>query len=187
MESGLGGRVTREEYWHLVETGIIGPDDRVELLEGVIVAMAPQNPPHAFVIGVLNRAFSAAAGADRSIRVQTSLDVSDLSTPEPDLAIVAGSHRDYAVAHPTTALLVVEVADSSLLQDRLTKAPIYAAAGVPEYWIVNLRERCIEVYRAPDHAARRYLAVEVRRPGDRLESTALPGFSIPVDEILPPA
>lgn len=179
------GRITREQYWRLVADGVIGPDDRVELLEGVIVSMSPQNPPHAAVVAALTRRLPGVPSV--SLRVQLPLDLSEFSTPEPDLAVVQGSAMDYAAAHPTTALLVIEVADSSLLQDRLSKSRIYARAGIPEFWVVNLRQRCIEVYRDPDRDVRCYAASEIRRAGERLEPTSLPGLSIPVDEILPPA
>lgn len=181
------GRITREYYWRLVADGVIGPDDRVELLEGVIVAMSPQNPPHAFVIAALTRRLSATVGAGASVRVQLPLDLSDLSTPEPDLAVVAGPPEDYAAVHPTSALLVVEVADSTVLQDRLTKGPMYAAAGIAEYWLVNLRARCVEVFRAPISEHRRYAEILTARSGDRLTVASLPGLSIAVAEILPPA
>jgi Uma2 family endonuclease len=181
-----GGRVTRERYWKLVEDGVIGPDDRVELLDGVIVAMSPRNPPHALVIGALTKWLGTVVGAEAFVRVQLPLDLSELSTPEPDLAVVAGSPRDFAVSHPTTALLVVEVADSSVIQDRLTKMPIYAAAGIPEYWLVDLRDRCIELYRTPITGERRYAATRIVRPGDAIDVLAVPGSSLAVDEILPP-
>jgi Uma2 family endonuclease len=179
------GRVTRERYWQLVAEGVIGSDDRVELLEGVIVAMSPQNPPHAFVIAKLTQ-WLAGIVHQAFIRVQLPIDLSDLSTPEPDLAVVAGSPEDYAVLHPRAALLVVEVADSSVIQDRLTKGPMYAAAGIAEYWLVNLRDRCVEVHRAPNRDERRYVDVRVLRFEDRLELIAIPDASIAVGEILPP-
>ena len=180
------GRVTRERYWQLVAEGVIGSDDRVELLEGVIVAMSPQNPPHAFVIGKLTRWLFAVAQADAWVRVQLPIDLSELSTPEPDLALVAGREETYVDTHPTNALLVVEVADSSLIQDRLTKGPMYAAAGIAEYWLVNLRDRCVEVHRAPNRDERRYTDVRILRSGDRLDVLAMPDASIAVGEILPP-
>ena len=180
------GRVTRERYWQLVAEGVIGSDDRVELLEGVIVAMSPQNPPHAFVIGKLTQ-WLARIVDQAFIRVQLPIDLSDLSTPEPDLAVVAGSPEDYAALHPTTALLVVEVADSSLIQDRLTKGPMYAAAGIAEYWLVNLRDRCVEVHRAPKRDERRYGDARALRSEERLDLLAIPGASIAVREILPRA
>ena len=90
-----------------------------------------------------------------------------------------------ATSHPATALLVVEVADTSLAEDRLTKAPIYAGAGVAECWIVNLRASCIEVRRSPNPARRRYESVTTCAHGDRIELVALPGVSVSTDDLLP--
>ena len=92
----------------------------------------------------------------------------------------------WIAAHPTTALLVVEVAESSLAQDRLTKGPMYAAAGIPGYWLVNLRERCVEVHRRPVRAERRYAETRIARVEDVLDVAALPSSSIRVQDILPP-
>lgn len=180
------GRVTRARYWQLVRDGTIGPDDRVELLDGVIVAMSPQSPSHAGVVRKLTQWLAAAVGTRGSLQVQLPLDLGDTTVPEPDVALVSGRPEDYMTAHPTTALLVVEVADSSLLQDRLTKAPLYAAAGVPEYWLVNLRDPCVEVYRQPLAHERRYAETRLLRPGDGLAPLAWPGVAIAVEEILPP-
>jgi Uma2 family endonuclease len=108
------------------------------------------------------------------------------SVPEPDVAVVPGRHTDYVRAHPTTALLVVEVSDSSLAQDRLTKTAIYATAGVPEYWIVNLRDDVVEVHRAPDPSTRRYAERRVVARTERIELVAVPGVSIAAGEIIPP-
>jgi Uma2 family endonuclease len=132
--------MTVERYLGLVEAGVLSEDDRVELLEGVVVATTPSNPPHAAGVARADEALRPAIGKRAHIRPQLSL-VLGRSVPEPDLAVVPGSVGDYDRAHPTTALLVIEVADASLKQDRLSKAAIYAAAGIPEYWIVNLATR----------------------------------------------
>jgi Uma2 family endonuclease len=179
-------RYTAERYLALLREGALSPDDRVELLEGVIVAMPPRNPPHDGVIGVIARVLGRAIGERAAVRCQLSLVLSEHSVPEPDVAVVPGREADYLTAHPRTALLVVEVADSSLRQDRLTMAPIYAAAGIPEYWLVNLREWRIEVFREPDPAGARYLRTSVAASGARLEIVALPGTRVEVDDLLPP-
>ena len=121
------------------------------------------------------------------VRVQLSFVAGKRSVPEPDVAVVPGRKTDYLSAHPTTALLIVEVADSSLGQDRITKSWIYAKAGVPEYWLVNLRDDCVEVFRDPDTRARSYRTVTVARHGERLGLAALAGVSVAVDDLLPPA
>jgi Uma2 family endonuclease len=178
--------ISVERYLELVETGVLGRDDRVELLEGVIVAMTPQNPPHAATVARVDRALQHAIGERAHVRPQLSL-VLRRSVPEPDLAVVPGSPDDYEASHPRTALLVIEVADTSLKQDRLSKARIYAAAGIPEYWIVNLRDEVVEVMRDPDPEAARYRAVRSAARGERLELVALPGAALDAAELLPRA
>jgi Uma2 family endonuclease len=178
-------RYTVERYFGLVETGVLHPDDRVELLEGVIVAVSPQNPPHASAVTRANRALNRVLGDRALIRVQMPLIIGSYSVPEPDLAVVSGTGADYDAAHPTTALLVVEVADSSLLQDRLTKAAVYVAAGIPEYWLVNLRDDCIEVFRAPDPGMRRYAETRTLRRGEQLDLVAFPEAKVSISDLLP--
>ena len=107
------------------------------------------------------------------------------SVPEPDLAVVPGRPFDYLTRHPSEALLVVEVADTSLPQDRLTKSRIYAAAGVPEYWILNLRERCLEVFRNPSRERRLYVEIHKVPRGGVVELASLPGATVAVAELLP--
>jgi len=178
-------RYTAERYFRLVEEGFLRPDDRVELLDGVIVAVPPSGPAHASAITRVAQALTLAVVPRATVRVQVPLVAGRLSVPEPDVAVVAGTPGDYDSTHPTTALLAVEASDSSLPQDRITKARIYAAARIPEYWIVNLREDSVEVLRAPDPAARSYGERRVAGRGERLALLALPGVSIAVDELLP--
>jgi Uma2 family endonuclease len=177
--------MSSERYLGLVEAGVLGPDDRVELLEGVIVGMTPSDPPHAAAVSQIDRVLQLAIGDRAVVRVQLSFVAGSRSVPEPDLLVAPGRHRDYRLAHPRRALLVVEVSDSSLPQDRLTKAAIYAAAGVPEYWIVNLRDRRLEVHREPIAAEARYAEVTPRFAGDRIALVALPDVSIEVVALLP--
>ena len=180
-------RYTTQAYFDLVAAGIMRPEDRVELLEGVIVAMSPQNPPHAAATSLVDRALREAIGRRAAIRVQLPLLAGPYSAPEPDVAVVPGGESDYYDAHPSTALLVVEVADSSLVQDRLTKAAVYATAGIPEYWLVNLRDDCVEVFRVPDPAARRYAEKHLAHRGERLDLVAIAEASVAVADILPEA
>jgi Uma2 family endonuclease len=178
-------RFTIEQYYGLVEQGLLGPDDRVELLEGVVVGMAPQNPPHAAATQYTAQVLQAALGTAGMVRVQLPLHLGQ-SVPEPDVAVVPPRADRYAGAHPTTALLVVEVAQSSLAQDRITKARIYAAAGVGEYWLVNLRDDVVEVLREPDPSQRCYRDLRLARRDERLGLLAFPGVSVAVDDVLPP-
>lgn len=180
-------RYTAERYFALLEQGVIQPEDRVELLDGVIVtgATVPQSPAHAFVIVRLARILHGLLGPRETIRTQMPFVAGSHSVPEPDVAVVPGADSDYVTAHPTSALLVVEVADSSLHQDRLTKLPIYAAANVPEAWIVNLVNRCVEVFRSPVPQARHYAESRVGLAGERIELVAIPAASVAVGELLP--
>src|SRR6185503_8253755 len=132
-------RMTVDEYLALFERGVLGPDDRVELLDGVVVAMAPPNPPHCGNTERVARALRRAVGERAHVREEKPLIVGRHSLPEPDAAVVPVDPWDYTRSHPETAFLLVEVSDSSLPQDRLSKSRIYAGDGVPEYWIVNLR------------------------------------------------
>lgn len=177
---------TAERYFALVDEGVLQPDDRVELLEGVIVAMPPSNPPHAGYTSLVAHQLGRLVGDRAVIRPQAPLPLGLLSVPEPDIAVVAGTHADYLRRHPTTALLVVEVAHTSLPQDRLTKAAIYAAAGIPEYWIVNVRDHALEILRAPDRRLRLYADRRTAAPDEVVALVALPDVRVPVASILPP-
>jgi Uma2 family endonuclease len=174
-----------ERFFGLVEAGVLTHDDRVELLEGVVVAMTPSNPPHDSCVTRATLALQRAVAERAVVRPQCSLVVGSHSVPEPDVAVVPGTLRDYDARHPDAALLVVEVADASLQQDRITKAAIYAAAGIPEYWIVNLRDRGIEVMRDPDRAQARYRDARTLRGGESIELAALPGAVVAVADLLP--
>ena len=180
-------RYTVERYFTLVDEGVLEPDDRVELLAGVVVSMSPRNPPHDTGIGLVAEALAAAVSGRAAIRVQCSVIIGRYSAPEPDIAVVPGTTRDYTTAHPRTALLVVEIADSTLPQDRLTKSRLYAAAGIPEYWIVNLRDDCMEVFRGPDTATRTYRERRVVVRGERIDLVALRDAAVAVADLLPPS
>lgn len=178
-------QISAAEYLRLVEAGVLDADDRVELLGGVIVAMPPPGPAHATVTMLAAEALRRAIGSRGAVRTQLPLALGLWSMPEPDIAIVPGSLLDYLDAHPATALLVVEVADSSLAQDRLSKSRIYAAAGIPEYWIVNLRERVIEVLRDPDPPHALYRDARSCAADGEIDLVANPGARVAVSEILP--
>ena len=178
-------RYTSREYFDLVERGLLDADDRVELLEGVIVAMSPQSPRHASAIHRIEDVLRRALGERALVWGQSPLIAGDYSVPEPDVMVLPGSISDYEDAHPTMTLLVVEVADTSLKQDRLTKSAIYAAAGIPEYWIVNLRDDCVEVARVPAPEESRYLQNFTARRGEQIELATLPGTFVAVDALFP--
>lgn len=173
------------DYFELVRRGTLSEDDRVELLDGVIVAEPPMDPPHATGIALATRAVDRAVGDRALLRAQMPFLASPFSAPEPDVAIVPGVLADYVDRHPSVALLVVEVSASSLQQDRLSKSRIYAGAGVPDYWIVNLRDACVEVFRVPDVAQRIYAERRTLHRGEQLELVALPGTRVAVSDLLP--
>ena len=177
-------RFTREEYYRLAEIGFF-QGERVELIEGEIVKMSPISPLHGEVLTLLAERLWQLFGEGYRVRVQLPLSLGD-SEPEPDIAVVPGKAGDYVHAHPTTALLVVEVAQTSLEYDREVKAPLYARAGIPEYWIVNLDGQCIEVYRdpAPIGEGFGYRSRRIYMKGEQIAPLQKPEGSVNVDELL---
>ncbi len=162
---------TREEYLKMAEAGVFAPGERVELIEGEIIAMTPQKGPHATGVTLVWEEVRRAFGAEYVVRGQLPLDLGSFSQPEPDVAVVRGSARDFRDAHPTTAVLVVEVSDVTVDLDRHQKASLYARAGIPEYWILNLPERVLEVYRDPATISDHPLGYGYRS-SQRLDATA---------------
>lgn len=139
---------SREEYYKLGEFVLL-KGKRVELIEGEVIEMSPIYSPHMTGVTLAIDALREAFGKGWVIRVQGPLSLGTDSDPEPDIAVVAGKARDFKDAHPTSAALVIEVADSSLVYDRNVKASLYAKFGISDYWIVNLKKRQIEVHRRP--------------------------------------
>jgi len=139
-----------EEYHRATAAGAFRPDERLELIGGEIYEnMSPQRSPHASGISAVEEALRNILPESHFIRIQSPLTFLPDSEPEPDVAVVAGSWRDYIESHPSTAVFVAEESDTSLSTDRTLKAGLYASAGIPEYWILNLNERLLEVYRDP--------------------------------------
>lgn len=141
-------RMTRKRYERLVDAGTFGENDRVELLDGLLVAREPQGSLHAMAVVLARTALERAFGRRYHVREEKPVALDDLSEPEPDVVVVRGGPRDYRT-HPSSPVLVVEVADSSLAFDRLRKGGVYARAGVADYWVVNLVDDVLEVYREP--------------------------------------
>ena len=142
-------RWTRAEYERLIDLGVFRPGERLELLAGVMVVREPQGSGHAMAVQLVQEALLRTFGPGWAVRAQLPIALDDESEPEPDVAVVRGHARDYPDGHPAEPVLVVEVADSTLRLDRRAKLPLYARARVPEYWIVNLVDRVLEVHRAP--------------------------------------
>jgi Uma2 family endonuclease len=176
---------TVTEYRKLSEAGILDPDRRTELLEGVIYDMPAALPPHAFTVGKLGRILSRGIDETYWISIQNPTRLNVRSQPEPDILIAIGPEQRYHRFHPESGdiLLVVEVSDTTYLKDRNLKLPIYARAGIPEVWIVNLSAGRIEVFRDPvDGEYRQVFTVE--RDGT-VSPAAFPDLVIRVAEILP--
>ena len=139
-------RLTVEKYHRMIDAGILGDDDPVELLEGWLVEKMSKNPPHRVATGLTRGQLAGSLPAGWHVDTQEPITTGD-SEPEPDVAVIRGNPRDYAERHPGAAdvALVVEVADATLQRDRTTKKRVYARAGVTVYWIVNLVDRSVEV------------------------------------------
>jgi Uma2 family endonuclease len=168
----------RREYDRLVDLGWFA-DEPIELLRGVLVTMSPQGRPHASAISFFNEQLVLQLGGRHEVRPQLPFAADDWSEPEPDFAVVRKdpSLRD----HPSEALLVVEIAASSITIDRGLKRTIYAEVGIPEYWIVDVNGRTVEVHTQPDGG--RYSRVQTLRDGDVLRPTLLPEVMIRVAEM----
>ncbi|MCC9000215.1 MAG: Uma2 family endonuclease [Candidatus Contendobacter sp.] len=176
-------RWTRQQYEDMVLQDIFQPGERVELIDGVIVDMAPQKSFHAVATRLVEEALRSVFATGHDVRVQMPLALDDTSEPEPDVAVVPGKTRDYTKAHPTTAVLVVEVADATLRLDRKTKQAVYARNGIVEYWIVNLKNNTLEVYREPQADHYRFQAI--LQSGDTVQPLASPGHAIAITDLLP--
>ncbi len=183
-------RFSVARYQRMIEAGILTPDDKVELLENYVVLKMPRNPPHDSTIQRMLRPLMRPLPAAWDIRIQSSIALAD-SQPEPDFALVRGSAANYENRHPGPADvgLVIEVANSSLLRDQRDKTRIYARAGIPYYWIINLVDRRVEVYTQPSSSAAipAYQSFQTYQPGDDLP-LVLDGATVgtvPVAELLP--
>ena len=183
-------RFTRAEYERLIDLGVFQPGEEIELIGGELMVAEPQGAPHYTAIRKTAKALEAAFGPGWEVRTEGPIGLDDESEPEPDVAVVPGAPDDYARAHPSRPALTVEVAESSLALDRQRKGSLYARAGLPDYWVLNLLDRVLEVYRepAPDSAAPfgwRYGRSEVFEASARVTPLAAPGSSITVSQLLP--
>jgi len=181
-------RWTSDEYYRLAELGFFR-DRRVELVEGDIVEMSRLKPPHAISIELADSALRAAFGPGHRIRMQLPIDLGRRSQPEPDAIVLAGSPRDYA-EHPKSALLILEISDTTLRYDRVVKGHLYARASVADYWILNLVDRRLEVHRqAEQDPARRgrwiYAQRTIFSAEGHIAPLAKPDVLIAVADLLP--
>jgi Uma2 family endonuclease len=169
----------RAEYEKLAADGAFD-EERVELLFGTVVEMSPIGPPHSAWLTDLAERLIAALAERAQVRVQCPLAASDVSEPQPDIAVVP--RRSYRDAHPTEAWLIVEVADSSLRKDRGPKARLYAECGVQEYWILNLEERVVEVHRDPVNG--QYASLSVHRDDGTIHVQRFPDVAMTARDLV---
>ena len=170
--------ITRREYEQLVDLGWFA-DEKLELLEGRLVRMSPQGPEHAEIVGTLTELLAVAVAGRARVRPQLPFALDELSEPEPDLAIVPLA--SYRAAHPGRALLVIEVADTALRKDRRIKGRLYAAAGIPEYWVVDVVAHAIDVHTEP--TAKGYEKAQ-RVTDGVIEIASLPGVTVDVSVVV---
>ncbi len=173
-----------DEYLGMVKAGVLYKEDRVELMDGMIITMAPIGNFHVFGTGWLNMFLVPALVGRAMVLVQCPIYLNDLSAPEPDFAVVR-THTAPTRSYPNDVYFVIEVADSSLRYDSGPKLARYAAAGIPEVWVANLRVREVTVYADPSGSE--YASVNVYRPGDSISPGAFPDVAVAVDEFMPPA
>ncbi|PYN77846.1 MAG: hypothetical protein DMD96_22780 [Candidatus Rokuibacteriota bacterium] len=183
-------RWTRPEYERLIDRGVFREDEQLELLDGLLVVSEPQGDSHAVAVDLVAAALRHAFGEGWLVRVHAPLALGRRSRPEPDVAVVRGSPRDYLGAAPTDPALVVEISQTSLALDRARKASIYARAGIADYWIVNLVDAVVEVRRDlvaldPARPRRVYQSVRAFGRGASLSPLASPGARIPITDLLP--
>ena len=177
-------RFTADEYQRMGQAGILSEDDRVELIDGEVVAMTPIGPRHDACVISANRALVRAAGDDALVLPQGSVRLGLFNEPEPDLVLLRPRADFYAPRHagPEDILLIVEIADSSIEYDRDVKARLYAEFEVPEYWLADLTANLIWCYTAPEQGV--YRTVEQHRRGESLAPALLPSCVIAADAVL---
>ena len=178
---------TRQEYHAMAEAGIFAPNERVELLQGEIIAMSPIGNRHAACVLWTTEALYESGRLSGRARVQTQnpIGVETDSEPQPDLMLLARRDDGYAFAHPRPqdVLLLIEIADSSLQYDREVKLPYYASLEIPETWIVNLQDDRVEAHAEPSPGG--YRATRIYERGDSISPAAFPDVEIAVNDIIP--
>ncbi|MGI9034274.1 MAG: Uma2 family endonuclease [Acidimicrobiales bacterium] len=177
-------RFSVDEYHRMGEAGVFEPDARVELIDGEVIEMSPIGSRHAGCVNRVTRLFVRAVGDDAVVVIQNPVILSELSEPQPDLVLARPRDDFYASGHPTPAdiLLAMEVSDTSLAFDTRVKVPLYAAAGVPEVWIVDLPAAALRVYRELGPGG--YSESLTLRSGDSVTLSGLPSVTVAVADIL---
>ena len=179
-------KFTVEEYFRMVEAGILQPKERVELIEGEILLMAPMGPTHFGGVTRHARVFISQAANRFSVLIQGPMRLDEHTAPEPDVMLAKYRDDDYSFAHaiPDDILLIIEVSDSSLAYDREVKAHIYGRAAIPETWVLNLPGDCLERFTEPGPDG--YAQHTTMRRGDKVTPVALPDMELAVEDLLPP-
>lgn len=180
-------RLTADDFDEMCSAGILTADDRVELIDGELIEMPPMGPAHTGIVNRLANILFARVGDAAELRVQSSVRLSNHTQPEPDLAVVKPDPRHYLLRHPRPAdtLLAIEVADSSLDYDREQKVPRYAAAGVAEVWLVDVRKKQVTIYTAP--SAGGYGNSRIAAWTEEIVATAVEGLRVTFEDFLPRA
>ena len=176
-------RFSVDEYYKMIELGLIKDYEKAEIIDGELIKKMTIGDRHAFVVDFLTNFFIKTLPDSIRVRVQNPLHLTNYDEPEPDIVLADLSKYD-GKRHPRPAetILVVEVSDSTLKYDRDTKLPLYAAAGIPEAWIVNLPNNIIEIHQQPSMGI--YQLTKIYKPGERVQSAVLPDLSFEVDSIL---
>ncbi len=182
----LRRRLTVDDYHKMIDVGIFQEDDRVELLDGEIYDMSPVDAIHAGQVKWLSQFLIQWAGGRVIVSIQDPIQLDDYSEPQPDLALLRWRDDFYRQHHPTAndILLIIEVANTSASSDRTEKLPRYAAAGIPEVWIVNIKRRVIEQYTQPD--GDEYVNRKMVRRGVITSNCVSPGLQLSIDQVFGP-
>lgn len=180
-------RWTRSQYYRMTELGFF-KGKRVELIKGEIIEMAPMKSAHATAINLAIEALREFFDNDFVIRTQLPMSLGKTDEPEPDVAVVKGNIRDFSESHPTSAELIVEVSDTTLNYDRMKKASLYAENKISDYWILNLKNRSLEVYRQPIKDRKLgfiYTEIKIFTEQNAVAPLAAPEGKIKVADVLP--
>lgn len=177
-------RFTVQEYYRMAEAGILDPNVRTELIDGEVILMPPMGDPHAGNVDRGNAVLNRLLGDVAVIRVQSHVQLDEHQQPEPDLAVLRPRADFYTNGPPTPPdiFLIMEVADTTLRYDRRTKGPLYARAGIPEYWLHDVNAATLTVFRDPSPDG--YRSEQTLRRGDRIAPLAFPDREIAVSELL---
>lgn len=182
-------KFTKAEYYRMAELGFF-EGQRMELIDGEVILMSPQEADHSVSVELAVRELGRAFGKGYHVRDQKPLELGEPYEPEPDAAVVEGNPRDYAHAHPRTAVLIVEVARASVEYDRTVKGSLYAKADIKGFWLLNLQERRLEVFREPTPMPDQpygygYKSLRLYLPDETVSPLAKPDAAIKVADFLP--